>query len=103
MPDQPFPVVPDTGTAEAARLAAARTGQPGRWVRLDWQHIRHVQQPVEDRQLLKCPTCPPSAAGVLPAVASSLVAEAIGHTHAPVQLTVDTHDVRPIPNHPPID
>jgi hypothetical protein len=140
VPDQLFPVVPDTGTAEAARLAAERTGQPGHWVRLDCQHIRHVQQPVEDGQLLECPTCPPSAAGVLARrrvlhqspehhlvarlaadpqapsrarqiavqavaaaglasllgdaerVAAMLVAEAIAHTHAPVELTVDTRD-----------
>jgi hypothetical protein len=140
VPDQLFPVVPDTGTAQAARLAAERTGQPGHWVRLDCQHIRHVQQPVEDGQLLECPSCPPSAAGVLARrrvlhqspehhlvarlaaepqapstagqiavqavaaaglaallgdaerVAAMLVAEAIGHTHAPVELTVDTHD-----------
>jgi hypothetical protein len=139
VPDQLFPVVPDTGTAEAARLAE-RTGQPGHWVRLDCQHTRHVQQPVEDGQLLECPTCPPSAAGVLARrrvlhqspehhlvarlaaeaqapstagqiavqavaaaglaallvdverVAAMLVADAIGHTHAPVELIVDTHD-----------
>ena len=35
VPDQLLPVVPDTGTAEAGRLAAEHTGQAGHWVRLD--------------------------------------------------------------------
>jgi hypothetical protein len=136
--DNLFPVVPDTGTAQAARLASEVTGDPGRWVRLECRHLRHVQQPVEPGQLLECPTCPPSAGGGLPArrvleegperrrsarldagpaapgeagafaadavsrtgpaglvddagrMASELVASAIRHTEAPVELTVDT-------------
>ena len=67
MADKLFPVVPDTGTLKAARLASEVTGDPGRWVRLDCKHVRHVQQPVEPGQLLECPTCPPSVAGGLPA------------------------------------
>ena len=67
MADNVFPVVPDTGTLKAARLATEVTGNPGRWVRLDCQHLRHVQQPVEPGQLLECPTCPPSVGGALPA------------------------------------
>ena len=59
MADNLFPVVPDTGTLKAAQLATQVTGDPGRWVRLDCQHLRHVQQP-------ECPTCPPSSGGVLP-------------------------------------
>jgi len=51
--DKSIPVVPDIGTEKAARLAAQRTGKPGRWVRLDCQHTRHVQQPVEAGQLLE--------------------------------------------------
>jgi hypothetical protein len=138
--DNLFPVVPDTGTLKAARLASEVTGNPGRWVRLDCQHLRHVQQPVEPGQLLECPTCPPSVAGGLPAhrvliqgperrrrawldsgpqapgragafaaeavtqsgpaglvddagrMASELVASAIRHTDAPVELTVDAGD-----------
>jgi hypothetical protein len=35
MPDQLLPVVPDTGTEQAARLAAEHTSNPGRWIRLD--------------------------------------------------------------------
>ena len=62
-----FPVVPDTGTLKAARLASQVTGDPGRWVRLDCQHLRHVQQPVEPGELLECPTCAPSVGGGLPA------------------------------------
>ena len=132
-----FPVVPDTGTPKAARLASEVTGNPGRWVRLDCQHLRHVQQPVEPGQELECPTCPPSLGGVLPShrvlgqgperrrrawleaepqaprragafaaeavtlagpislvddvgrMASELVAGALRHTAAPVELTVD--------------
>ena len=109
-------------------------------MRLDYHHLRHVQQPVEPGQLLECPTCPPSVAGGLPAhrvlgqgperrrrawldagpqapgeagafaaeavtrsgpislvddagrMASELVASAIRHTHAPVELTVDGGD-----------
>jgi hypothetical protein len=135
--DNLFPVVPDTGTLKAAQLANQVTGDPGRWVRLDCQHLRHVQQPVEPGQLLECPTCPPSIGGGLPAhpvlrqgperrrrawleagpqapgragafaaeavtqagriglvddagrMASELVASAIRHTDAPVELTVD--------------
>jgi hypothetical protein len=135
-----FPVVPDTGTLKAARLASQVTGDPGRWVRLDCHHLRHVQQPVEPGQLLECPTCPPSIGGTLPVrrvlgngperprrawldagpqaprragafaaeavtqtgpvdlvddagrMASELVASAIRHTDAPVELTVDAGD-----------
>jgi hypothetical protein len=135
--DSLFPVVPDTGTPKAARLATEVTGNPGRWVRLDCQHLRHVQQPVDPGQLLECPTCPPTVAGGLPVrrvlgrsperrrrawldagpqapgqagafaaeavtqvgpvglvddagrMASELVASALRHTDAPVELTVD--------------
>ena len=137
MADNLFPVVPDTGTLKAARLATEITGNPGRWVRLDCQHLRHFQQPVEPGELLECPTCPPSVGGALPAhrvlrqgpdrrrrawleagpqaprragafaaeavtlagpislvddagrMASELVASAIRHTDAQVELTVD--------------
>ena len=132
-----FPDVPDTGTLKAARLSIEVTGNPGRWVRLDCHHLRHVQQPVEPGQELECPTCPPSVAGALPThrvlgqgperrrrawldagpqapgeagafaaeavtrsgpislvddagrMASELVASALRHTDAPVELTVD--------------
>jgi hypothetical protein len=63
--DKPIPVVPDLGTAKAAQLAAEITGNPGRWVRLDCQHIRHIQQPPPAGYLLECPTCPPSTTGTL--------------------------------------
>ena len=140
MADSLFPVVPDTGTLKAARLATQITGNPGRWVRLDCQHLRHVQRPVEPGQELECPTCPPSVGGVLPwhrvlgqrpgrrrrawldagpqapgragafaaeavtqagpiglvddagRMASELVASALRHTDAPVELTVDAGD-----------
>jgi signal transduction histidine kinase len=135
--DKLFPVVPDTGTVKAARLASEITGNPGRWVRLDCRHLRHVQQPVELGQELECPSCPPSVGGGLAShrvlgqgaerrrrawldagpqaprracafaaeavtqagpmslvddagrMASELVASAIRHTDAPVELTVD--------------
>ena len=135
-----FPVVPDTGTLKAAQLAIEITGNPGRWVRLDCQHLRHVQQPVEPGQVLECPTCPPSSGGGLSShpvlrqgperrrrawldagpqapgkagafaaetvtrtgpiglvddagrMASELVASALRHTDAPVELTVDAGD-----------
>ena len=64
MADNLFPVVPDTGTIKAARLASEVTGDPPLWVRLDCLHLRHVQ-PVEPGQALECPTCPPSSGGVL--------------------------------------
>jgi hypothetical protein len=113
LPDKLFPVVPDTGTPKAARLATEVTGNPGRWVRLDCQHLRHVQQPVDPGQPLECPTCPPTVAGGLPVkagafaaeavtqagpvglvddagrMASELVASTLRHTDAPVELTVD--------------
>ena len=135
--DKPFPVVPDTGTAKAARLSSEITGDPGQWVRLDCHHLRHVQQPVEQGQVLECPFCPPSTGGSLSyhrvlqqgperrwharldagplapgkagafateavtetgpiglvddasRMASELVASAMRHTDAPVDLTVD--------------
>jgi hypothetical protein len=135
-----FPVVPDTGTLKAARLASEITGDPGRWVRLDCQHLRHVQHPVEPGELLECPTCPVSVGGGLSShrvlrhgpgrrrrawldagpqapgqagafaaeavthsgpiglvddagrMASELVASALRHTDAPVELTVDAGD-----------
>ena len=140
MADNLFPAVPDTGTPKAARLATEVTGDPARWARLDCQHLRHVQQPVEPGQALECPTCPPSPGGVLSShtvlhrgperrrrawldagpqapgqagafaaeavtlagpfslvddagrMASELVASAIRHTDAPVELTVDAGD-----------
>jgi anti-sigma regulatory factor (Ser/Thr protein kinase) len=135
-----FPVVPDTGTEKAARLAAEHTGSPGCWVRLDCGHSRHTQQPVAPGEVLDCPTCPPSVSGqlgrrrVLPQaperrlcarlaadplapttarqlaaqavtsaglnsvateveqVVGELVANALGHTDAPLELTIDTRD-----------
>ena len=135
-----FPVVPDTGTLKAARLATEITGNPGSWVRLDCQHVRHVQRPVEPGLELECPVCPPSVGGGLSLrrvlgrgperrrrawldagpqapgragafaveagtqagpvglvddagrMASELVASAIRHTDAPVELTVDAGD-----------
>ena len=140
MAHQLFPVVPDTGTLKAARLASEVTGNPGRWVRLDCRHLRHVQQPVDPGQELECPTCPPSVGGALAShrvlgkgperrrrawldagpqapdragafaaeavtlagpiglvddagrMASELVASALRHTDAAVELTVDAGD-----------
>jgi hypothetical protein len=63
--DKLIPVVPDTGTEKAARLNNEITGNPGRWVRLDCEHLRHVQHAVEEGQVLECPTCPPSTVGAL--------------------------------------
>jgi hypothetical protein len=64
--DNSIPVVPDTGTVQAARLANEITGDPGRWVTLDCQHKRHIQPPVDEAdQVLECPTCPPSPGGGL--------------------------------------
>ena len=65
MANTPIPVVPDTGTETAARLAAELTGNPGCRVRLDCGHCRHVQQPVPAGAILDCPTCPPSTGGGL--------------------------------------
>jgi anti-sigma regulatory factor (Ser/Thr protein kinase) len=61
----PIPVVPDTGTEKAARLATELTGNPGCWVRLDCGHPRHVQHPAPAGAMLDCPTCPPSVDGGL--------------------------------------
>jgi hypothetical protein len=61
----PIPVVPDTGTEKAARLAAELTGNPGSWVRLDCGHPRHVQHTVPAGAMLDCPSCPPSVDGGL--------------------------------------
>lgn len=61
----PIPVVPDTGTDKAARLATELTGNPGCWMRLECGHPRHVQQAVPAGAMLDCPTCPPSVHGGL--------------------------------------
>ena len=61
----PIPVVPDTGTEKAARLATEVTGNPGCWVRLDCGHRRHVQHPAPTGAMLDCPSCPPSVDGGL--------------------------------------
>jgi hypothetical protein len=83
--DNVFPVVPDTGTPKAARLATEVTGDPGRWVRLDCHHLRHVQHPVEPGALLECPTCPPSTGGALPS-------HRVSQTDAPFELAADPGD-----------
>jgi hypothetical protein len=138
--NKPIPVVPDTGTEKAARLAAELTGNPGCWVRLGCGHPRHVQHMVPAGAMLDCPSCPPSVDGGLArrpvlapaaerhysarlaadphaaAAARRLAAEAVtaagldavvadveqlveelvtnaaGHTHAPLELTIDAHD-----------
>lgn len=140
MANTPIPVVPDTGTNKAARLATELTGNSGCWVRLDCGHPRHVQHPVPAGAMLDCPSCPPSVDGGLArrrvlapaaerhygarlaadphaaaaarqlaaeAVAAAgpaavladveqlveeLVANAAGHTEAPLELTIDAHD-----------
>lgn len=56
--DKPISVVPDTGTEQAAWLAAELSGNPGRWIRLDCRHTCHVQQPVEQAPLFKAPSSP---------------------------------------------
>jgi hypothetical protein len=135
----PIPVVPDTGTEKAARLATELTGNPGCWVRLDCGHHRHVQHMVPAGAMLDCPSCPPSVDGRLarrrvlglsahhcsarlaadPRAATTarqlaaeavtaagrnavladveqlveeLVANAVSHTQAPLELTIDAHD-----------
>jgi Histidine kinase-like ATPase domain len=138
--NRPIPVVPDTGTEKAARLAAELTGNPGCWVRLDCGHPRHLQQPIPAGAMLDCPSCPPSVDGSLarrhvlglstahhcsarlaadPHAAATarrlaaeavtaaglntvladveqlveeLVANAVRHTQAPLELTIDAHD-----------
>jgi hypothetical protein len=136
----PIPVVPDTGTEKAARLATKLTGNPGCWVRLDCGHHRHVQHPAPTGAMLDCPSCPPSVDGGLahrrvlapatdqhssvwlaadPQAAATarqlaaeavtaaglnailedveqlveeLVASAVGHTQASLELIIDAHD-----------
>jgi hypothetical protein len=83
--NNPIPVAPDTGTEKAARLAA-RTGNPGGWVRLDCGHLRHVQRPVGAGATLDCPTCPPSVDGGL---ASRGVLAPASERHCRVRLPAD--------------
>jgi signal transduction histidine kinase len=84
--DNPIPVVPDTGTEKAARLAAAITGQHGAWVRLDCHHERHIQHQVELGELLECPTCPPSSEGML---ARRRVVQQVGEPHLSARLAAE--------------
>jgi hypothetical protein len=84
----PIPVVPDTGTEKAARLATELTGNPGRWIRLDCGHPRHVQHPVPAGTLLDCPSCPPSVDGGL---ARRHVLAPAAARHCSARLAADPH------------
>jgi hypothetical protein len=84
----PIPVVPDTGTEKAARLATELTGNPGCWVRLDCGHPRHVQHPAPAGAMLDCPSCPPSVDGGL--ARHRVLAPAAEH-HCSAQLAADAH------------
>jgi hypothetical protein len=86
----PIPVVPDTGTEKAARLATELTGNPGCWVRLDCGHPRHVQHPVPAGAMVDCPTCPPSVGGGL--ARRRVLAPAAEH-HCSARLAADPHAV----------
>jgi hypothetical protein len=86
----PIPVVPDTGTEKAARLATELTGNPGCWVRLDCSHPRHVQHPVPAGAMLDCPTCPPSVDGGL--ARRRVLGLSAGH-HCSARLAADPHAV----------
>jgi hypothetical protein len=84
----PIPVVPDTGTDKAARLAAELTGDPGCWVRLDCGHPRHVQHPAPAGAMLDCPSCPPSVDGGL---ARRQVLAPAAARHCSARLAADAH------------
>jgi hypothetical protein len=84
----PIPVVPDTGTEKAARLATELTGNPGCWVRLDCGHHRHVQHMVSAGAMLECPSCPPSVDGGL--ARRRFLAPAAAH-HCSARLATDPH------------
>jgi hypothetical protein len=91
-----IPVVPDTGTEKAARLATELTGNPGRWVRLDCGHPRHVQHMVPMARQLAAEAV--TAAGLntvladLEQLVEELVANAARRTEAPLELTIDARD-----------
>jgi hypothetical protein len=84
----PIPVVPDTGTEKAARLATELTDNPGCWVRLDCGHPRHVQRPVRAKAIVDCPSCPPSVDGNL---ARRRVLGLSAQHHAGPGLAADPH------------
>jgi hypothetical protein len=84
----PIPVVPDTGTEKAARLAAELTGNPGCWVRLDCGHPRHIQQSLPAGMVLDCPSCPPSVDGNL---ARRRVVGLSAEHHCSARLAADLH------------
>ena len=84
----PIPVVPDTGTEKAARLATELTGNPGCWVRLDCSHHRHVQHMVPVGTTLDCPSCPPSVDGGL---ARRRVLAPAAERHCSTRLAADAH------------
>ena len=82
MADEPIPVEPDTGTAKAPTHRVTRLAA-------------EPQAPSTAGQIVVetvAATGPPALLGDAERVAAMLVAEAIGHSHAPVELTVDTHD-----------
>lgn len=88
MANTPIPVVPDTGTEKAARLAAELTGNPGCWVRLDCGHPRHIQQSLPAGVVLDCPRCPPSVDGNL--ARRCVVGLSAAH-HCSARLAADLH------------
>jgi hypothetical protein len=88
MANKPIPVVPDTGTEKAARLATELTGNPGCWVRLDCAHPRHVQHMVPAGAMLDCPSCPPSVDGNL--ARRQVLGLSAAH-HCSVRLAADSH------------
>lgn len=88
MANTPIPVVPDTGTEKAARLATELTGNPGCWVRLDCGHHRHVQHMVSAGAMLDCPSCSPSVDGGL---ARRRVLGLSAAHHCSARLAADPH------------
>jgi hypothetical protein len=86
--NKPIPVVPDTGTEKAARLAAELTGNPGCWVRLDCGHPRHIEQLLPAGVVLDCPSCPPSVDDNL---ARRRVVDLSAEHHCSARLAADLH------------
>ena len=97
--------MPDTGTEKAARLVKEVTGSRSGWVRLDCPSCppsldgslarrRVLRRCSEHRLAAEAVTDqgPEALVDDVAQVVSELVANAVRHIEAPVELTVDDHD-----------
>ena len=84
----PIPVVPDTGTEKAARLATELTGIPAAGSGWTAATSATSDAPVPARAMLDCPSCPPSVDGGL---ARRRILGLSSEHHCNARLAADPH------------